>query len=273
MEYNIVGQTNTTNEISRVLDIFKASNGTIRPNFFVTGPSGSGKSFLIQALCETKNLKYYEVNAAQLTKEGVSGNSVTKALSFLRDRSDVPTIVFVDEFDKLLISGNSNDSKAHESTIGVQNEFLKLLESPVTQVFADYGKFETVSIRNVLFVFAGAFNGEPGIDIDRLRELGVKTEFLGRVPLVYSLNKLTLDNLYSILDSSDLLAKYFKLFPNEDHKQIVKDIREYIKTTYEKNELGARMINAIIHKYFINAGVIDKVKAEEDFNSILNFIP
>ena len=70
------------------------------------------------------------------------------------------TVVFVDEFDKLFISGNSNDSAAHETTTGVQNEFLKVLEGGTASVFGDYGKYVPVQMNKVMFVFAGAFNGE-----------------------------------------------------------------------------------------------------------------
>ena len=66
-----------------------------------------------------------EINAAQLTKEGTSGNSLSKALSpIMMLPANQLTIVFVDEFDKLFINGNMNSSLANEVTVGVQNEFL-----------------------------------------------------------------------------------------------------------------------------------------------------
>jgi ATP-dependent protease Clp ATPase subunit len=156
----IVGQVELVKETSRIFEIFRASESEIRPHFLLTGPSGSGKSFTIAQLAKRFNLGFIEVNAAQLTKEGTSGNSLSKALSPLGQTGGKPTVVFVDEFDKLFISGNSNDSCAHESTTGVQNEFLKVLESDTASVFGDYGKYVNVPISNTLFVFAGAFNGE-----------------------------------------------------------------------------------------------------------------
>ena len=77
-------------------------------------------------------------------------------------------VVFVDEFDKLFISTNSNSSVANEITVGVQNEFLKVLESPSTAVYGDYGKYIDVDISKVLFVFAGAFNNEFVFSIPNL---------------------------------------------------------------------------------------------------------
>ena len=183
-----------------------------------------------------------------------------------------PTIVFVDEFDKLFISGNSNDSQAHESTTGVQNEFLKVLESDITSVFGDYGKYINVSSKNCLFVFAGAFNGEENITIDRLREIGLKTEFLGRVGLVYNTEKLTIDEMYEIIDKSELLNNYLNLFDTVDREQTIYIIKEHVKKNFELNTLGARLINTLIHQYFIKGGKLTNEEVKEiSFQNKLTF--
>ena len=251
-------------ETSKIIDIFKASEGELRPHFIVTGPSGSGKSATIQYLATQADLEFVEINAAQLTKEGTAGNSLSKALSPLLQKSGQLTICFVDEFDKLFISGNSNCSLAHESTNGVQNEFLKVLESDETSVFGDYGKYINTSVKNVLFVFAGAFNGEENITVDRLRDFGIKTEFLGRVGLVYNLPKISLDSMLNILNNSDHLAKYLLLFPTADKQTVIDTISKHIKLNYEKNTLGIRYINSLITQYFIKGGSL----SNEDVTTI-----
>jgi len=259
---NIVGQDKLVKEIEKIFSIFEASEGEIKPHFILTGESGSGKTFTINNLSVKYKMNFIEVNAAQLTKEGTSGNSLSKALSPLANTQKQLTVVFVDEFDKLFISGNSNDSSAHESTTGVQNEFLKVLESRTTQVFGDYGKYVSVPVNNVLFVFAGAFNNEEDITLDRLREIGLKTEFLGRVGLIYNTKPLTLEDLNRIVDKSDLLDKYCKLF-NEDFEKVSLYIKGYIKKFFDKNTLGARMINTLIQQYFIKGGVLNIDDAKE----------
>lgn len=168
----IIGQDKLIKEVNRIFQVFVNSNCKIRPHFILTGESGSGKSFTIKQLCDMNELSFLEVNAAQITKEGISGNSLSKILSPLVNYSHTPIVVFVDEFDKLFINGNTNSQLANESTASVQNEFLKLLESDTTSVFGDYGKYISVPIDNVLFVFAGAFNNEPHITLDRLRDFG-----------------------------------------------------------------------------------------------------
>ena len=268
---DIIGQEELLSDVNKIFEIFKASNCELRPHFILTGESGSGKSFTIKNLTQKHELGFLEINAAQLTKEGTSGNSLSKALSPLTQMGSKPTIVFVDEFDKLFISGNSNDSCAHETTTGVQNEFLKVLESDKISVFGDYGKYLNISSEKTLFVFAGAFNGERGITLDRLRELGLKTEFLGRVGLVYNTDPLTLQDLFNILDKSKLLKTYLGLFENVSATTVKNDIKAYLTKAFEMNTLGARLINTLIHQYFIKGGLDEPQTEEICFQKKLSF--
>ncbi len=259
-------------QLNRIIDIFSTTEGAIRPHFILTGPSGSGKSHIIKGLATKNKLNYIEVNAAQLTKEGTAGNSLSKALSPLAEAGGRMTLCFVDEFDKLFISGNSNSSLAHEVTNGVQNEFLRVLESETASVFGDYGKYNEVSVDNVLFVFAGAFNNEKDLDLDRLRNLGIKTEFLGRVSLIYNLEKLSLQSMYLALQASDLFKNYCLLFPDVDRKEAEQAIMTAVAELHEKNSLGIRLLNTLLNQYFINDGKLDCNEVKKTtFQSRLSF--
>lgn len=125
----IIGQDKLIKEVNRIFQVFVNSNCKIRPHFILTGESGSGKSFTIKQLCDMNELSFLEVNAAQITKEGISGNSLSKILSPLVNYSHTPIVVFVDEFDKLFINGNTNSQLANESTASVQNESFEIEES------------------------------------------------------------------------------------------------------------------------------------------------
>jgi len=265
-------QQKVRDEMSQVVRIFAASNGQIRPHCIVTGPSGSGKSHLIKTLAEDHNLHFIEVNAAQLTKEGTSGNSLSKSLARLTNTAGQPTICFVDEFDKLFISGNSNSSLAHEVTNGVQNEFLKVLESETTEVFGDYGKYHSIPISNVLFIFAGAFNGEENLTLDRLREFGIKTEFLGRAGLIYNLEKLSINSMAVVLQNSSLLKKYMALYDNVSLETVINDIMTVVASVHDKNTLGIRLLDNLINQYFIKGGrlSVDTVR-QTSFQTKLSF--
>lgn len=272
MKTDIIGQDVLIKDLSRIFEIFKASDCELRPHFILTGESGSGKSFTIKTLCDVFELDYLEINAAQITKEGTAGNSISKALSPLLRSGNTPTIVFVDEFDKLFISGNSNSQLASESTTEVQNEFLKILESETTSVYDNYGKYANALLKNTLFVFAGAFNNEPDITLDRLRDFGVKTEFLGRVGLVYNTQPLSLDSLFIILEKNTLLKKYLSLFPEVKSADVINTIKEILTETFTNNTLGARSVNTLIHQYFIKGGKLRNKEVKEiTFQKKLSF--
>jgi len=255
-----IEQLQTFQKLDRIVNIFKESDCAIRPHFTLVGGSGSGKSLLIETLANDHKIGYFRVNAAALTKEGTSGNSLSKALTPLLQFGGKPVICFVDEFDKLFISGNSNSQLAHETTNGVQNEFLTVLENEVAAVYGDYGKYVDANVGNVLFVFAGAFNGEEDIDIDRLRELGIKTEFLGRVGLVFNTSPMSLKSMLGILKTSPLLRDYFTLFDltPEKKKEALTTLSREVESAYDNNTLGARVVNNLIHQYFIYGGIKEK---------------
>lgn len=252
-----------TDKLQRIFDVFAHSQAEIRPHFIMTGPSGSGKSHIIQKLAAKSGCGFLEINAAQLTKEGTSGNSLSKALAPLSSMASKIAICFVDEFDKLFISGNSNSMLAHEITNGVQNEFLKILESDTTSVFGDYGKYNEMSVSNVLFIFAGAFNGEEELDIDKLRGFGIKTEFLGRVGLVFNLQRLSLASMRTALEHSELLEKYLALFDDVDRNQAISEIFAVVERNHQHNTLGIRLLNTLINQYFINDGVLEKAEVDK----------
>lgn len=129
-------------------------------------------------------------------------------------------------------------------------------------VFGDYGKYLNVSVANCLFIFAGAFNNEEKITLDKLRKLGVKTEFLGRVGLIYETKPLSLEVLLEIAKESKLLDNYLKLY-KKDIQSVLPEINEIITQNYKNNTLGARMVNTIINQYFIQGSSLKKEDTEK----------
>lgn len=262
----LAAQQETTDRIRRLLEAYVMSNTVIRPHFFLTGPSGSGKTAVMEMLSQEQNIKMIEINAAAITKEGLSGNSLSKALAPIREiPADGFGVVFVDEFDKLFISGNTNGELAHESTNGVQNEFLTVLEKGYTSIFGDYGKYVEMPVGHLLFVFAGAFNNEIGINHEWLRKVGVKTEFLGRVPLIYNLPKIELADILALVDEYELLLQYFELEDTSpaDQEKIIQALKDKLTADYEVNNLGIRYLSSLVHQYFINGSFDDSVQTKK----------
>lgn len=241
-------QNRIKNQVKHLLDVFRKSEAAIRPHFFLTGPSGSGKTYIVSALCEELDIPMFEINAAQLTAEGISGNSISKALRPLREIWDKPNVIFVDEFDKLF-QRNGESTEGFRSQ--VQDEFLHMLESKVTSVFGEYGKYDQVRVDNTMFIFAGAFQGQDIKTLFDLQKAGMRPEFIGRVPLVFSTEPATLEELYEALPRIELFLEYCKLYPKTNKKAAAAAICEIIKEQSKKLGIGIRMLNSATHQYFM----------------------
>jgi ATP-dependent protease Clp ATPase subunit len=235
-------------QLNHVLGVFKDSEGGIRPHFHLTGESGTGKSFLVKMVAEEFKMPFIEVNAAGLTAEGLSGNSLSKALAKLREHWNEPNIIFVDEFDKLF---QRNGEGAEGFRVNVQDEFLTALEGKYVSVFADYGKYPQVVVENSLFIFAGAWSNQKIHTLSELKDAGVRTEFVGRVPLVFHTEQVTLAELEAAIPSIDLFIKYRKLYSGTRQNKDVAGIIKILKEQSEEMNIGIRLLNSAIHQYYM----------------------
>lgn len=236
-------------KLTHILDVFSESQAGIRPHFHMTGPSGSGKTFLIGKACEERKIPMIEINAAGLTQEGLSGNSLSKALRKLREVWNQPNVVFVDEFDKLF---QRNGEKTEDFRSAVQDEFLTALESKYQSIFTDYGKYEPVRIDNSLFVFAGAYSNQEIRTMDSLRDAGLRREFIGRVPLVVYTDEIPVAELKKHVTKVDLYKQYKALYPETDDKAAVRGIMKMMDVHSQELSIGIRILNTAIHLHFMD---------------------
>lgn len=237
-------------KLSHILKIHQNTEGEIRPHFHLTGPSGSGKSYLLNSLCEELGLKMIEINAAGLTAEGLSGNSLSKALRKLREHWNEPNVIFVDEFDKLF-QRNGETTEGFRSI--VQDEFLTALESKYTSIFTDYGKYEPVQINKSLFVFAGAYSNQKITTIADLQSAGLRTEFVGRVPLVLYTEEIPLHELRKHVPKTKLFMDYSAHLhlSKEQERKAVSWIIDRMESQKREMTIGIRLLNSTIHQYFM----------------------
>lgn len=241
-------QFDVVNKMEHILGVFVNSKAAIRPHFHLTGPSGSGKSYLIAELAKRMGIQFMEVNAAQLTAEGLSGNSLSKALRQLREHWNEPNIIFVDEFDKLF---QTNGEKTENFRSQVQDEFLTCLESKYTTIFTDYGKYEPIVINNSLFVFAGAYSNQNIKTLPQLKDAGMRTEFLGRVPLVLSTEQVPLSELKKHISKLELFNHYKNLYPETNNREAIKGITAILEKQNKDMPIGIRLLNTAIHLWFM----------------------
>lgn len=150
-----------------------------RNHLLVFGPSGTGKTFLLEQTLPEFGLPYVVIDSSSLVPAGYSGNTISTSLTEFfstnmsaSDRS----IIVMDEFDK--ISEKSNGGDTHKSH-SLQSELLTNVQ----------GKKEgVIDTRNSLWIFLGAFaysdemkQSPPKIVKNDLLKYGFKNELLGRI--------------------------------------------------------------------------------------------
>jgi len=241
-------QEKIKSQITHLMMAAQQSECAIRPHFFLTGPTGTGKSFLVNQIAEELNMDFFEINAAQLTAEGMSGNSLTKAMRPLRQHWNKPNIIFVDEFDKLF-QRNGEGTQSFRSD--VQDEFLRVLESTHVSIFTDYGKYEQVRVDKCVFIFAGAFSDQKIRSLEDLKDAGIRNEFVGRVPLVFWTDEVHLDSLLAAVPHLQLLKDYLAITPNVKPREAQRAISAMVREEYKTSSIGVRLLNSMVHQYFM----------------------
>ncbi len=252
--------------IHKVMKSFNASHGAIRPHLILSGSSGSGKGHIIDTLIEKHGFTFININAAQLTREGISGNSLSKCLEPLMRLRGKPVVVLFDEFDKLFIS--TGDIPTGEERSGVQTEILHIISSGKMQVIGDYGHYHEASTQNCLFMFSGAFGGRQSLSPEKLLGLGMLPELLGRVNLHTHIPDVDIDELVKAAITDPLLKAYLKLNNDDKSKVAIEAAESSIGKQVALvaklgNIIGYRLIHRVIHQYFLFDGVYP-VYSEED---------
>ncbi len=135
------------------------------------GPSGVGKTFMIETICKKLNISYSISDATTLTEAGYVGSDVETILNKLIQNAggDIKKaeqgIVFIDEIDKLGRKGENPSLTRDVGSEGVQQALLKMLDGTIVDVplngnrkhpMAECAKINT---KNILFIIGGAFDG------------------------------------------------------------------------------------------------------------------
>jgi len=230
-------------------------------------------------------------DATTLTEAGYVGDDVETVILRLLQEADFNVekaqrgIVFIDEIDKIAVKAGGSSMARDVSGEGVQQALLGLLQGKVASVSVQSGRKqpggETVQIdtTDILFVCAGAFSGLEEIiyernhvdtvgfhgnvqkkskeksyekvEVDDLIKFGMIPEFIGRLPVVVTLNELTEDQLVEALTcpKNALIKQYENLFEINGAKLTITNdaLREIARKALAK-KVSARGLKGVMEE-------------------------
>ncbi len=154
--------------------IFRESKSGVelqKSNVLLIGPTGTGKTLLVQTLAKFLNVPLAMADATTLTEAGYVGEDVETVLLKLLQAADYNVeraqkgIIYIDEIDKVSRKSDNPSITRDVSGEGVQQALLKIIEGTLANIPPQGGRkhpqqeYIHLDTTDILFICGGAFVG------------------------------------------------------------------------------------------------------------------